>query len=291
MSETNFSLVNLKALSKPATKLIEAVSSACGILFEPRRIRRKANADADATVILAKSQVECRDIEVRASERLRKRELRRQENIENITSEAMKALPETVSDEPIDEDWVYRFFDNCQDVGKEDMQYLWGKLLAGEVSKPGTYSMLTLSVVKNLSVEDANLFTKLCSFNWKINDKYFPILSSINKDESLKIELSIDELMHLSSFDLVNFDPINRFMLYFEGQEFESGIVAVYYDSYYTINHNKKESLLDTGGVRFTYVGQELAHIAGGKGSDKYRDSILEMWRKQGFIVEKIKPK
>ncbi|MCK4739866.1 MAG: DUF2806 domain-containing protein, partial [Deltaproteobacteria bacterium] len=284
MSETNFSLVNLKALSKPATKLIEAVSSACGILFEPRRIRRKANADADATVILAKSQVECRDIEVRASERLRKRELRRQENIENITSEAMKALPETVSDEPIDEDWVYRFFDNCQDVGKEDMQYLWGKLLAGEVSKPGTYSMLTLSVVKNLSVEDANLFTKLCSFNWKINDKYFPILSSINKDESLKIELSIDELMHLSSFDLVNFDPINRFMLYFEGQEFESGIVAVYYDSYYTINHNKKESLLDTGGVRFTYVGQELAHIAGGKGSDKYRDSILEMWRKQGFI-------
>ena len=43
-----FSLINLSGLSKPATVLIEKISNAVGMVWEPRQIRRVAQAKADA---------------------------------------------------------------------------------------------------------------------------------------------------------------------------------------------------------------------------------------------------
>src|SRR5437016_4468971 len=96
MAEQNFSLVDLKALSKPAVKLIEAVRSAVGILYEPTQIRLKAKAEANAAIILARNRQQITEIEIRASERLINREIRRQQNIEQITRNALHALPDKV---------------------------------------------------------------------------------------------------------------------------------------------------------------------------------------------------
>jgi hypothetical protein len=59
MPDKGVSLVNidLKALSIPATKLIETVASGIGILYEPRRIREKAKADADAKIMETKVSI------------------------------------------------------------------------------------------------------------------------------------------------------------------------------------------------------------------------------------------
>jgi hypothetical protein len=75
MGESNISLIDLGKLSEPATKLIDTVANAVGVTYEPTRVRRKAKAEADATIIIAKSHQEIRGIELRAAERLRKREV------------------------------------------------------------------------------------------------------------------------------------------------------------------------------------------------------------------------
>lgn len=54
MSGNGFSLIDQKGLSEPVTKLVDTVSSGVGILYEPTRIRRKARAEADAAIILAR---------------------------------------------------------------------------------------------------------------------------------------------------------------------------------------------------------------------------------------------
>src|SRR5712691_8920424 len=81
-------------------------------------------------------------------------------------AKAAKEMPESVSDKPVEQDWVSRFLEDCQDVSNEDMQTVWGRLLAGEVTKPGSFSFRTLATVKMLRPEVANLFTRLCSFVW-----------------------------------------------------------------------------------------------------------------------------
>ena len=43
------------------------------------------------------------------------------------------------------------------------MQLLWAKVLAGEVGRPGGTSIRTLSILRNLDMETAGLFRKLCS--------------------------------------------------------------------------------------------------------------------------------
>src|SRR5262245_15631678 len=48
MSDKNTSVTEFRGLTEPVTKLIESISTGIGVLYEPIRIRRKAQADAEA---------------------------------------------------------------------------------------------------------------------------------------------------------------------------------------------------------------------------------------------------
>lgn len=158
---------DLAGLKEPLTKLVESVSGAIGVLYEPRRIRKKAEADADAMITLAKGEMEVEELKRRADERVSYTELRRQRNVERIVAQAARELPGAVDDKAADEDWIAQFFNLSQDVGDEEMQTLWARILAGEVARPGRYSLRTLQAVKLLGKEDARLFSQFCSYVWQ----------------------------------------------------------------------------------------------------------------------------
>jgi len=56
----------------------------------------------------------------------------------------------------IDGDWLERWRTYAGGVSSDDLQSLWGRVLAGEVKQPGFYSLRLLDFVKNLSTEEAN---------------------------------------------------------------------------------------------------------------------------------------
>jgi len=285
MSETNFSLIDLKALSKPAEKLIESVSIAIGALYEPTKIRRKAKADADAAVILAKNQEETQEIEVRASERLRNREVRRQKNIEGITRNALDELPASVSDTPVDEDWIYQFFENCQDISNEQMQSLWSKLLAGEVTAPGKFSLRTLNLVKNLREEDAHIFTKFCTFVWKSSAGPIPFILDIENELVKNTGLNFSTFLHLDSLGLINFDNITGFEL-----KDTSTILLRYFDKRYVVALPEGQTQLKIGTSLLTIVGKELFPISGAKKSENHLSEMINKWHQQGLQVVENNP-
>lgn len=175
-------LAALKIANSPlGIRLVEAVENAVGGLAAPWQIRRVAQANADARIISAQAEADARLITVdgetkeedllflRAADRFRFVEQRRQENIESVVGGAIDQIQELVDDSTpapgaIDTDWASRFFGNCQDVSNSQMQSLWSSLLAGEVKVPGTFSLRTLDLVRQLNNEDADLFTNLSSF-------------------------------------------------------------------------------------------------------------------------------
>ena len=174
--------VNIDFKSKDArraiTKFIDAVSGAIGTFNDPQHVVDMAQAKKVAQVVRAEGKVQSaltlekgrQDLEKlkeKAEQRLANVEIRRQRNLEAITAQAVLALPIEVADENPLEDWIYQFFDLCADIGNEEMQLLWGKLLAGEIAQPGSYSIRTLSAVKLLDRMEADIFTKLCSYVWK----------------------------------------------------------------------------------------------------------------------------
>lgn len=180
---------DLAGLSEPFKRLIEVISQGIGAVSQPYLICKNAEARAyeirvisaalaevadnhtlpviykngeielwqkpdDHTLIL-----ESRKIDERSNLRLDYQERKKQANIESVTSIAAVELAndDSVPDEKPDEDWTTRFFSSVQDVSSEQMQNLWGRILAGEIRRPGTYSLRTLDFVRNLSKTEAEL--------------------------------------------------------------------------------------------------------------------------------------
>jgi len=156
---------------KPVEKLIEVAANAIGMVYRPTQIRKEAEAEAHKIVTLARAEAMAKrtKLEVDAETfemmetRIFVRELTRQKNIQKINSIAEDELrnEESVSAEPVDEDWIKRFFDYAKDVSTEEMQILWGKILAGEVKQPSSYSVRTLEVLRNINRSEADIFLKI----------------------------------------------------------------------------------------------------------------------------------
>lgn len=147
---------------------IKLLSTAIGET-ENNALIEQAKATAEATELLMK----------RTNTRVQIKEIRRQLNTERTLSLSPKYLEGAeLPEQKVETDWATRFFDIVQDVSNEEVQELWAKILAGEILKPGSFSLRTLEAIRNLSREEAMLFTeKACplvlnnQYIYKINDK------------------------------------------------------------------------------------------------------------------------
>lgn len=93
--------------------------------------------------------------------------VKRQLNVASAIIHAEESLSEDPQEPPqrkIDDDWLYRWRDYAGDVSEEEMQRLWGKLLAGELKAPGSYSLRCLDFLRNLSQDEAKTIEKLSRF-------------------------------------------------------------------------------------------------------------------------------
>lgn len=173
----------IKIDGKPLEKLIEVVSNGIGTLYRPRAMRKEADASAYGIKVIEKAKAEAlaenKIIEAdnldRLNERLIAKEIRRQNNLDDVVEIATTKLQEedSVTDGPINNDWSVRFFNIVQDVSDDEMKKLWGRILAGEVKKPKSFSLRTLELLRNITKEEADLFVTISSYILEQGGDYF----------------------------------------------------------------------------------------------------------------------
>ena len=78
--------------------------------------------------------------------------------------EALEDDPQTPPERKVDDDWLFRWRDSASTVSSEELQALWGRMLAGEIKSPGSFSLRTLEFLKNLSHEEALQIAKVSPF-------------------------------------------------------------------------------------------------------------------------------
>ena len=95
-------------------------------------------------------------------------ELYKCRNFLSIAKKADEMYAETTEEDDarndaheFDFDWFLRFFNGASNISNESMQFLWAKVLAGEVTKPGSCSFRTLEVLSVLSRTEAELFQQV----------------------------------------------------------------------------------------------------------------------------------
>lgn len=197
-------------LTEPITELVKVVRNGIGTLYEPRRIRKKAEAEAKAIEITehAKTNAEIERREklnksnIRIYNRLITQERNRQKNIDDIVDIAANQLKDEkeVPQDKVKADWATRFFNTVQDISDEEMKLIWGKLLAGEIKTPGSYSLRAIELLKNLTSEEALLFTEASKLALKKAHDIVIIQSdNINNDYGL----TFDKILTLTDAGLL----------------------------------------------------------------------------------------
>ena len=66
-------------------------------------------------------------------------------------------------EQTINDDWLNTFEEEARQISTEEMQTLFGRILAGEIRNPGSYSKRTVKILGDLDQNTAALFKKLCS--------------------------------------------------------------------------------------------------------------------------------
>ena len=277
---TENSLINL-GISKPATVLIERVSDAVGGICKPWQIKRVAKAEAEAEITKAIAKIETTELEQRALQRFLFEESKKQENIEQITAQALPQLSEEAKPEDIETDWISNFFDKCRLISDEEMQILWSNVLAGEANRPGTFSKRTINFMDSLDKEDALLFTKLCGFNWIINDNQ-PLIYNTSAEIYNKHGIDFITLKHLDAIGLISFESVTDYQ--------QIGITqkaTLFYQKTPFILEFQKEidNKLKTGRVLLTSIGQELANICKPEKVVGFEEYVMNEWIKLGIKI------
>lgn len=277
-------LSDLAGLSEPLTKLIETVGQGCGAVYEPIKITRKAKAEAKTKIILANADKEVSLIEQRMQERIYNKELNRQKNIEAITQNAAKELENntSVSKTPVDPDWVTRFYEDCQDVSDEEMQTLWGRILADEVKKPKSFSYRTLDALKNLTKAEADLFTSLCEFkvHFTTAATIMPVIFGFDNPIITSKGLTFTSMHDLEAIGLIQIKT-NGYVL-----KNTNHVIAIH-GSQHVQFFNKQHKNFKIGNTMFSPIGRELSKIATPKQNPAMLTYLKDNSLKDGWSLTK----
>lgn len=133
-----------------------------------------------------------------------KKELFEKNNIKDILNTCVSFLRDDrlydniMKDTDISWEWVSLFFDHIKYVDDKDLQFLWGKLLADEIINTGSISKRTMSLVANLSKEEACIFNDMMKYVLNSPDE-----SRSRSDSDFFIILSLVDNKYFTYYDIL----------------------------------------------------------------------------------------
>lgn len=294
MSEEKSNNLSLVSLGKPIDKLIDTVSKAVGTLYRPRAIRNEADAEAYKIEVVAnakakasiiKSETE-NEIAERARQRLYHKEMQRQDNLDNIVENSTKHLDENVSDEPVDEDWRTKFFNKAQDITSDELQQLWGKILANEINKPGTISVRSLEILSNLSKTEAEILKKISSLTSARGRIY-----KINGNNLEQFGIKYSDLLILRSAGLM-YDSDNLIIHFssdpIAGQLKPNGVFLNICGSTRLVYKNDGSQVDNFENFLLTPAGVEIITVIGYEPDMEYYKALVLEYGKRGIVITDI---
>ena len=219
-----FEINDILGLKEPTTKLIDMISGVIGTVYEPRKIKKLADAEAyrikkitstaqetnfngEIEFLDGKIKINCdniNNIEIKSLiENELKRLLSEKENIMTIADIAYDELEDCKDNISLDldEDWKNNFFECSKKIYNPDLHYIFGKILAGEIKNPGTYSKRLINILVNLSQKEAVLFKNIANYVFRDSRTSFIISDSTILNN---YNINIEDIVELEEIGLLN---------------------------------------------------------------------------------------
>lgn len=257
---------------------------------------RKTDAKAERIIQLAEAEALAGERVLEISHRARMRaivcEVEQQKNIESIAREVALLTYENNIPDPgvaVESDWITEFRECCKNTSDKVMQSLWARILAGEIEKPGTFSLRTVDFLRTLRKSEAELFSKFCIAVFRVfHDKLCLVPNPNSVGNHLKISsevtIKLSELLDLESIGLI--------------QNATLGADDVHYlideEVFFVQKNGSAIRLMPTNGrnisvpmLRLSPIGRELFSIARPSFDAEYFNSVADGLLRMGLQVEK----
>ena len=247
----------------------------------------------------------------RAGNKFAEKIIRERVNLDAVSAVAINELNKAESEnstdqsadgeeeKTINDDWLNSFENEASQKSTEEMQFLFGRILAGEIRKPGSYSIKTVKILAQLDQNVAKLFKRLCSVSVGLVDsssgniRHFKAISLENAPLSLhtmaKYGLSVNELCTLQEYGLTldsnltywHFQKPNC-MLRHQGRNW---IVS-------PLSKNKDANQeLKLYGIQFTRAGRELYGLVDQEPVPEYTEDLKNFLADQTLQMIEVQNK
>ena len=179
------------------------------------------------------------------------------------------------------------------------MQTLWAKILAGEVTNPGSTSIRTLSILKNLNQDIAGLFARFCCLcvflkneDFQIFDARVPFLGDYGEGNALQqYGIAYGSLNHLNEYGLIVSD-YNSWRNYnacitswpSEGKKGMLVIPFKFQGRYWLLKpmaRRNAEQEFRLSGVALTASGQELSKVVDRSPNEAFANDLNQFFSTQ----------
>lgn len=171
------------ATAKSNSRFLNAADRLCGNLvelvsvpLEAGIVRKRAKIEAEKRAFEVSVEAALKHLQTeegfarRAAERLFNRAFEHQINTDEVVLQALEDLRENSTrdldsvDGPdrLDPQFESRFAEYAKHANTDDLRQRWGRVLASEVRRPGTFSAKVLRLVDELEAGTANLFEEQC---------------------------------------------------------------------------------------------------------------------------------
>ena len=213
-------------------------------------------------------------IEEIADHNTRAESIRREISISKAVIHAEDELAQD-SQEPsaakVSDDWLLRWRECAAGVSSDELQSLWGKVLAGEVKNPGRYSLRTLEFLRNLSQDEAKAIEKLSPF--VVNDVIFRGDEALLGSEGVTFALllSLQELNIVSGVGALGLE-ITWPSLFQD--RFEQALVS--YGRVLLVTHADATRSLKIHIYQLTGLGRQILRLGTFHANDAY---LRALWR------------
>ena len=206
------------------------------------------------------------EVAQRAMSALVRKEYRKQTNREAVATAMVEDMRDYVAqatvggevpvpDGQLDEDWLNVFERFAEDASSERLQDLWGRVLAGEIRRPGRFSTRTLRFLSEFSQADALTFEEFTKCAFGDNAPRKAVIPSE--------EANISHLVYLESSGLLQgatgFGLQKNFKFDRAGHAFlrEGNLVIIL--------KGEPETKFSYNAIVLTPLGQEVLCLVGGR--------------------------
>lgn len=230
--------------------------------------------------------------------------VREQVNLDATTAVAYRELEksphinEPVAD--ISEDFLNAFEREASQVSTEQMQRLFGRILAGEVRRPSSFSIKTIKLISQLDNQAATTFRRLCSlccslqFDQHIIDARVVSLGGNAATNALApYQLSFTELNVLHEYGLIISD-YNSYVSYSPCVVFQGQVqlpLRYLRQSLALLPRVPWEAFKEVRvhGVALSNSGKELLSVIDLESDERYTTALKEFFGTQGMDFAELK--